>query len=173
MAETQALTKRSNGRKKEPNSVADQQRDTEYFPRKDAALFLGVSVPTLRYWHKNRVLVPGIERDGTWFYTRTQLEDFREQAPERLAAKAFAMFEKGETPVNVVIALNAHPSQVEQLHELYIRLSSSWRIAGPSGAREVWERTYDLGPLTPLKLRRALELCAIDPALKAKLLAPE
>jgi MerR HTH family regulatory protein len=141
-----------------------------HLPRPQAATLLGVSMSTLKWWHKKGVLVPALQKSGVFLYTRAQLEEFRDAEPERMAARAFKLFEEGATPVRVVIELEASPTLIETMHELYVRLSGAWRIAGPSGARSAWERAYGLGELTPTKLRRALELCASHPELKAKLL---
>jgi hypothetical protein len=142
-----------------------------YLPRSQAATFLGVSLSTLKWWHKKGVIVPDLQKDGVFLYTRQQLEDFRDAEPEKVAARAFKLFEAGMSAVHVVIELEAAPSLIESMHEQYVRLSSAWRVQGfPPGSRAAWERTYGLGELTPMKLRKALELCAADPALKAKLL---
>ncbi len=143
------------------------------FTRRQAADYLGVGVSTLRWWHSLGRLVPGIVRDGVHLYTREALEEWQRGNPDAVASQAFKLFEEGETPVAVVIALHADPIAIEKLHEQYVRLSGSWCVAGPPGPRRVWERTYRLGEITARKVRIALELCASDEELRAKLIAVE
>jgi hypothetical protein len=163
--------KRVEGKVRQGTKVSEIGEIEGYFPRGPAATFLGCSLWTLKWWHKKGVLVPELQKSGVFLYSRKQLEDFRDAEPERMAARAFQLFEQGRSAVHVVIELEAAPSLIEAMHEQYVRLSSAWRVQGfPPGSRAVWERTYGLGELTPMKLRRALELCAADPKLKAKLL---
>jgi hypothetical protein len=147
--------------------------DPNLFTRKQAADYLGVGFSTIRWWHSLGRLVPALTRDGVHFYTREQLEQWQRGNPDAVASQAFKLFEQGETPIGVVIALHADPTAVEKLHEQYVRLSGAWVVAGPPGPRRAWERTYRLGQLTPQKLRTALELCANNEELRAKLLAVE
>lgn len=141
------------------------------FTRTQAANYLGVGNSTLRWWHSLGRLVPGLTRDGVHLYTREQLELWQRGNPDAVASQAFKLFEQGETPIAVVIALHADPTAIEKLHEQYVRLSGAWVVAGPSGPRRAWERTYRLGQLTPQKIRIALELCASNEELRAKVIA--
>lgn len=141
------------------------------FSRKQAANALQVGHNTLIWWHSLGRLVPALTRNGVHLYTAEQLAEWRRGNPEAVAAQAFKLFEEGQTSIAVVIALHAEPSTIEKLFEQYVRMSAGWLIAGPHGSRSAWERTYHLGKLTPQKLRTALELCASNDELRAKLLA--
>lgn len=143
------------------------------FSRRQAAGLLGVSVSALRQWHAQGRLVADHQRAGVHIYTRQQLERWQQmQDPGKgeLASKVFAELEGGRTPVQIVIELKAEPEEVRRLVDCYTRLTGGWLVQGPPGPRRTWEESYQLGPLTPAKLRRALELCAANEALRSKLL---
>lgn len=141
-----------------------------FFSPQQAAEALAVSVSTLRNWRQSGRLVPAEVRDSIHIYTAEQIERARRDHGGHLAAEAFKLFELGRTPVQVVIELSAEPEQVARLHRHYVELSGAWVIEGPNGPRARWEAAYQIGELTPAKLRRALELCAVDPKLRSKLL---
>jgi hypothetical protein len=131
---------------------------------------LGISRGTLRNWRLSGRLQPAQMSGTQALYTPAQIEYARRQQSGTLAARAFALFEAGHTAVAVVIELEADPEAVRTWHAHYIDLSSSWIVRGPDGSRDRWESAYKIGALTPDKLRRALELCAADPKLRALLL---
>ncbi len=141
------------------------------FTRKQAARTLGVHVKTVIKWAQNRTLVPARNVEGVHLYTREQIDLMRRDRVGKIASEAFALFELGKTAVQVVIELGVEPDTIERMHASYVKLSSSWVVKGPSGPLAAWEATYRLGPITPEKLRRALELCASHPALREKLIA--
>ena len=144
------------------------------FSRSQAAAVLGVHVNTLRKWEADGTFVPRKESSGNGMvvsiYTAKQIEERRKLQNGKVASAAFALFEQGRTAVQVVIELEAPPESIAKLHDAWVKLTGSWVVAGPSGSRSSWERTYQIGKLTPVKLRTALELVAANPALREKLL---
>lgn len=141
----------------------------ELFTRGQAAEALGVSLACVKLWERSQTIVPRLV-EGVHVFTRDQIETLRSNRVGKLSAIAFRSFEDGLSPVQVVIRYGIDPERIAKMHAAYIRMTSSWVVKGPSGSVEAWERTYQLGPLTPDKLRRALELCASTPALRKILL---
>lgn len=140
------------------------------FSRNQAAEALGIAGSTLRAWQTSRRLVPALQREGIWLYTKEQLDRELRKPQGELAAKCFGLFEEGLSAVAVVMQLQVEPAIVEELHTAWVRMTASWVVRGPEGPRAAWEATYNLGPLTPEKLRRALELCAARSELRERLL---
>jgi hypothetical protein len=140
----------------------------ELFSRRQAARFLGVTLRAIRYAQEHGRL-RAITVEGTSLFPRSELERYRATEPGTLAARAFELFESGKSATDAVIALEAEPRAIADLHAAWIEMSGAWVIGGPRGSRRAWEQTYRIGTLSPAKLRRALELCAADPALRAKL----
>lgn len=143
----------------------------EWFTRKQAARELGIGESTLRLWHERGSFLPDENRKGVHLYSLKQLNEKRRELPGELAAMAFERFESGLSSVQTVIELRADPGVIGQLYDSYVRMSSAWVVAGPPGSRATWEQTFRVGPITPGKLRRALELCSADPKLREKLLS--
>lgn len=144
----------------------------ELFSRAQACRFLGLTLNQLRYVQKSGRLQP-ITIEGTHLFPRAELERYRAQEPGQLAARAFAAFEAGKSATEAVIDLKAEPRAIADLHAAWIEMSGAWVVAGPRGSRRAWEATYQIGPLTAIKLRRALELCAASPELRAQLKATD
>lgn len=140
----------------------------ELFSRTQAGRFLGLSFRQLRYAEEIGRL-KAILIEGTHLFPRAELERYRAGEPGTLAARAFAAFEAGKSATDAVIALEAEPRAIADLHAAWIEMSGAWVVGGPRGSRRAWEQTYKIGALTPAKLRRALELCAADATLRAKL----
>jgi hypothetical protein len=143
----------------------------EWFTRKQAARALGIGESTLRLWHDSGSFLPDENRKGVYLYSLKQLNEKRRELPGELAALAFEHFERGMNAVQVVIALRADPGVIGQLYDSYVRMTSAWVVAGPVGSKAAWEATYRVGPITAMKIRRALELCSADPKLREKLLS--
>jgi hypothetical protein len=144
----------------------------EVFTRGQAAKFLGLTHEQLRHLHRsNRIRSTRVE--GCHLFARHELERYRDQAPGELAARAFELFEAGKTAPQVVIELRADPSAIADLLEAWAKMSGHWTIAGPRGPRRAWEDVYKIGELTPGKMRRALEIVAGVPELRARMLAAE
>jgi hypothetical protein len=140
------------------------------FTRGQAAKFLRVNVRLVRLQaEKGRlecVVIRGVE-----CFTRKALEQYRAMSQRgQLASKAFRALEQGKSPAELVIDLMVSPDLAREFAQQYAELSGAWLVAGPSGPRENWERTYKIGELTPFKLRRALELAACTPELNRRLL---
>lgn len=139
------------------------------FTRRQAAQALGVSLATVRLWERAQTMVPRCV-EGIHVFSRDQIETLRSNRVGKLSALAFRCFEDGLSPVQVVIKYGVDPERIAKMHAAYIRMTGSWVVKGPSGSIDAWERTYRIGPLTPDKLRRALELCASTPSLRKTLL---
>jgi hypothetical protein len=137
--------------------------------RAEAAQMLGVSKTTLRLYEK-RELVQPIFVDGIHWFARATIRDAMKARQHGHSAAAFALFEQGKTPVEVVLELDVEPERIQHLWECYHRLQGCWIVKGP-GSLRAWERTYRLGELTPAKLLRALELVCSNPTLREQLLA--
>ncbi len=147
-------------KKPKPKKGADIGADgVILFTRRQASNALGVTLATVKLWEKAGTMVPRCV-EGVHVFSRDQIETVRSNRIGKLSSHAFRAFEAGKTPVQVVIDHGVDPERVAKMHDAYIRMSGSWVVQGPSGSREAWERTYRIGPLTPEKLRRALELCA-------------
>lgn len=157
-------------RPKQPHAAKVGADGINLFSRAQAAGALGVSDSTLRKWHSQKLFVPAHQREGTYLYTAKQIAERRKLQNGKLAGLAFRLFEQGCSAVETVIELEAPPEAIAKLHAEWVKLSGGWVVAGPTGTRSSWERTYGIGKLTPAKLRVALELVASNPALRAKLL---
>lgn len=141
------------------------------FTRSQAARYLGKSLRQIRWLEDSGVLKPKIAKRGIRVFERAELDSYRKSSPGSLAARAFACFEAGKSPAHAVIACEATPREIEELHDAWVRMSGSWTVAGPKGPRLAWEKTYGIGEITPVKVRRALELVATHPDLRQRLLA--
>jgi len=138
------------------------------FSRVQAARFLGLSVRQIRWLQDTKQLHP-IAVDHGYCFTRDDLEAWLNAQPGELAARAFQCFERGCTPQQTVIELRAMPSAIASLHAEWVKMSGAWTVAGPRGPRDRWEQAYGIGPLTPTKLLRALELIGSRADLRAQL----
>lgn len=140
----------------------------ELFSRRQACRFLGLSLHQLRHVQDSGRIQP-ITIEGTYLFPRAELERYRAQEPGQLAARAFQCFEEGKSAAETVIELRAEPRAIADLCAAWSEMTGAWVVAGPKGSRRAWEQTYRIGPLTPTKLRRALEIVASVPELRAKL----
>ena len=112
--------------------------------RKQVADRLGLSVSSVRRLEREGVLTPAIGQGGVRLFCTDQVEAVRvyrerNEEPEglptvpaaqtlaptdgALAALAFAHFDQGETPIQVVQALELSPDRVKQLY-------TQWRELG-------------------------------------------
>lgn len=130
---------------------------------------LGMGKTTLRRFEERGLLQP-IYVDGIHWFARDTIRDAMRARKQGHSAAAFALFEQGKTPVEVVLELDVEPERVQHLWECYHRLQGCWVIQGPRSLR-AWQQTFQLGELTPGRLLRALELVCSNPTLREQLLA--
>ncbi len=136
--------------------------------RAQAARFLGVNVERVRYMRHTGQL-ESVEVQGVHVYRREALELVRAQQRSKLAARAFVLFERGTKAADVVIKLEAEPDVIADLHRAWAEMTSAIVVQAPRGSRAAWEKTYKIGPLTPRKMRRALEIVSASPELRSLL----
>lgn len=167
------MPRKTNARKTNGTKAHEVGADNStLYSRTQASAYLGVAVSTLRLWQASGRFEPSRQRKGVWLYERKHLDECARTlrtSNGELAREVFGRLEQGRTAVQIVMELAADPEQVAQLVDSYARLTGSWLVAGPPGPRRAWEDTYRVGELTPTKLRRALELVAATPELRAKL----
>lgn len=140
----------------------------ELFSRTQAAKALGVSEDAVRRLER-RGLLRAVVLEGVHVFTRHELERHRDAKPSSNASAAFALFEQGLAAVDVVIKLNLDPSEIQSLYAAWSTMSGAIVVAAPRGSAKAWERAYGVGPLTPAKIRLALELVGAVPELRARL----
>lgn len=153
------------------NPTAEAPTTTQTLSVAETCAALGITRRTLSAWRDSGRLVPSTRKGRRVYYDAADVERCQHKRTRdgRTAAKLFAFFEGGGTAVQSVIELEVTPHEAERAHAAYCRMSGSWRIEGPSGPRAHWERVYQVGELTPAKLRLALELCGADPKLRRRL----
>lgn len=143
----------------------------QWFTRTQAKRFLGVALETVKQAQKRGAL-ESVQMQGVTLFSRATLEAYKAgRANPELAQRAFGLLDAGHSAVQLVATLHVSPDVAESLVASYARLNGAWIVAGPTSSRSAWERTYRIGALTPLKLRRALELAARTPSLRARLLS--
>lgn len=131
---------------------------------------LGVHKSSIRRMEDRGELRPIVVAGVHWF-TREAVAHAYQRLEGTICAAAFRLFKAGLEPVDVVIELEADAELIGQLWRSYNDLEGHWVVEGP-GSKRAWEPVFQLGELTPAKLRRALELCGSTPALRAELGLP-
>lgn len=146
--------------------------DTEKAPlltRAEVGRQLGIAKTQVRRLEASGELHPVMFR-GVHYFDRRQVLALLKLRAHTYAARAFALFEAGKQPVDVVLELDVDPEQIQRLWENYNRMLGCWIVKGP-GSLKAWEPVYKLGELTPHKLLRALEIVCSNPQLRATLMA--
>lgn len=142
-----------------------------WLSRKDAALYCGVSVSSVRAAEKRSELRVRIARGGVRLISRRALDDWRTRvgrAPD-VMRDAADLVERGASPAQLVTELGFTPERARSFVEAMRFLRGAWVIEGPPGSRDAWLRSYGLEGITPHELRRALELLSVIPAMRARL----
>lgn len=142
-----------------------------WLSRKDAAVYCGVSVSSIRAAEKRNELRVRVERGGVRLVSRRALDDWRSRvgrAPEPMR-EAAALVDAGASPAVLVTELGFTPERARSFVESMRFLRSCWIVEGPNGSRDAWLRAYGLESISPLELRRALELLSLLPAMRARL----
>ena len=137
--------------------------------RTQAARRIGASVATVRRMEQSGELVPLVV-DGRHLFRAPEVERYVHADEGELAAAVFQALKDGKPAYQIVIDLKLPPDRVERFVEAWVRMTRSWLVMGPEGSLAVWERTYKLGPLTPERIRRALEIAAQTPSFREKLM---
>lgn len=140
-----------------------------WLSRKEAAAYCGVSISSIRAAeHRGELRVRKV-RGAVRLISRRALDDWRTRvgrSPDsmREAAEAVAA---GAAPRELVQLLGCTPERAQSFVESMRWLSGAWIIEGPAGSRDAWLRAYGYDNITPHQLRRALELAACIPGLRA------
>lgn len=161
-----------NPKRERRRSPKKRPTDTDKAPlltRIEVCRQLGVAKTTVRRLEESGELNPVVFQ-GVHYFDRRQVITLLKARAHSHAARAFALFEAGKQPVQVVLELDVDPEQIQRLWEHYNRMQKCWIVEGP-GSLKAWEPVYKLGELTPRKLLRALELVCANPQLRATLLA--
>ena len=124
--------------------------------RSQAARRVGVSVSTIRRMEGD-TLDP-VVLDGRHYFRAADLERMRPTTDGEVAARAFAMFEEGNSVIDAVIALQQPPSVIEPLHKDWCRFSDSLVIHVPFTWKDPRRLFKRLGypVLTPHLVRQCL-----------------
>lgn len=142
----------------------------EWFTRTQAARYLGVTVTAIKRAQNRGALRGSVMHDVTIF-ARSTLDAYRaSRCNSQLATQAYALLDSGKSPTALVSELSLSPEVAIELVASYERLSGSWVVAGPPGSRSAWCTAYGVNAITPVMLRRALELGLRTPSLRARLL---
>lgn len=142
-----------------------------WFTRTQAARYMGITLDSVK-GAQARGALQAVVIGGHNIFSRQTLDAYKAaRGSADLATAAFALLDAGRCASELVSELKVNPDVALGLVESYRALRNAWLVAGPdNGTRSAWERTYQIGALTPLKLRRALELAARTPSLRARLL---
>ncbi len=124
-----------------------------------------------------------VDADG-WHWFDPRLVEQVRLDKQPLAARAWELFDAGNTVAQVVSALQAQPAAIIEWHRSWCEAHNVIILQLPmianrpeelAHALEVWCKTYNLRPedlRNPRLLLRALEICSSMPSLRALLDAP-
>jgi len=152
-----------------PNSKLATRPDTPdevLLTRTEAARRMGVSVSTVRRM-EHSALTP-IVVQGKHLFRCEEVDRYTAKGEGEIAARAFALFEAGKSPVDAVILLEQVPERIQQLHEEWAKLSCRIAADAPSGGLARFLRDEFEGSLTPRALTAAMRMLYLDEDLRAR-----
>lgn len=177
MAEQRRASARRWGASRKRASRAPQDKTLEgLLTRTQAAEFLGMSRSGLRYL-EGAELTPVVHGKGkreVVYYDKREVEELLYDKTGDDSRKAFALFEEGGAPVDLVTKYGMHHVLCERLWEAWVRIKE---VGGRTVVLELplnvttvpWCRTYGFNPgegPPPLWALRAIELVARTPELR-------
>ncbi len=134
--------------------VAPPADTSTWLRRTEAADLLGVGENTILNWQKNGLLHPvkAMRKcmDGrltdVWLYdprelARAPVKRINGRAPGDIAARAFEMFDNGDSQRAVVIATRELPEKIEELHDKWLDMGGADFVITPDAKREL-ERMF-------------------------------
>lgn len=139
--------------------------------RKEAAAWCGLATSTIAYAERTGAL-RGIVSDkprGATLFRVSDLESWRARVGQHSDSMRTALdaILRGCSPIDLVMKHGLLPERARQLIQTMAELSGGWYVEGPPGSREAWMRAHRIDVITPEVLRRALELFASIPWLRA------
>jgi Helix-turn-helix domain len=145
-----------------------------WYTREDVLDLLGISEHTITNWMRKGILNPIREtrwcKDGrehdVWVFDPKELvaaptprrRGREEPSAGEIAAKAFDLFNDGAKQRDVVVATNAEPEKIRELHETWLEMGGADFVITPAARIDIEKLLGPIGDIAELveKLRAKL-----------------